>query len=192
MLLCCILRGFGLSQRGYSAWAICWKIQAGIPWIKHMSTRISFLNPWNSKIMWFRSTFSKRPQAFWKGLRPFPGLFEKASGLFGNTTARSQREVSDMSTMIPDEVYGLGMPLLFGFHRKSVSSLRLSDLLCMSTFWKSAKKSQILSHEIYIQTSVFYDGFAAPGVFQHQRPFDTLWNTRTITGLLEKSTLVAK
>ena len=140
MLLCCILRGFGLSQRGYSAWAICWKIQAGIPWRKHMSTRISFLNPWNSKIMWFRSTFSKRPQAFWKGLRPFPGLFEKASGLFGNTTARSQREVSDMSTMIPDEVYGLGMPLLFGFHRKSVSSLRLSDLLCMSTFWKSAKK----------------------------------------------------
>ena len=119
-------------------------------------------------------------------------FFEKASGLFGNTTARSQREVSDMSTMIPDEVYGLGLLLLFGFHRKSVSSLRLNDLLCMSTFWKSAKKSQILSHEIHIQTSVFYDGFAAPGVFQHQRPFDTLWNTRTITGLLEKSTLVAK
>ena len=67
--------------------------------------------------------------------------------------------------MLSGEVLGLGIPLLFGIHRKIVYCSVLDHLLAITIFEKTDRKSKISEHEIQHRKHFFYDGCATPSVF---------------------------
>ena len=157
MLLCCIFGGFynnypsvaivhgksdGKFQRGSLGENICF----------HKSDFSSV----GSQLWWVSGChFWNGPGADWIGPGPIRGRFNRPRGRFRNRAPRSLRESSETSSMLSGEVLGLGIPLLFGIHRKIVYCSVLDHLLAITIFEKTDRKSKISEHEIHHRKHFF-------------------------------------